>query len=67
MGVINNVTRRATKAILNVEEAKDIMSEILFDNRNKNDLLDAMYKLDEAQKYLCLILNQDNKATECED
>ena len=66
--MIENVTKRASKAIYDLSIAKDKFQTLMFDLRlNEYDdeclnlILDGLAKIEEAQQELVKILAQDNR------
>lgn len=65
MGMVKNVTKRASKAIYDLEAAMDIIRPgVSGEKLNPNTILAALLTIEDAQRMMCLIISQDLKLEE---
>ena len=60
MGMVKNVTKRASKAIYDLEAAMDIIRPgVRGEKLNPDKILAALLTIEDAQRMMCLIISQD--------
>lgn len=65
MGMVKNVTKRASKAIYDLEAAMDIIRPgVRGEKLNPDKILAALLTIEDAQRMMCLIIGQDLKLEE---